>query len=126
MWVHSIISTNISYQRNKLVKNKPKKPLTPLQQNRLLKIILGLVIISICWLLFAPGTGVYSLLKLRNKAIQLEKQNEALMSTNEQLQAEIDRVKNDKDYLEQIAREKYGLLKKNEQVFDFSKPKKKN
>ena len=34
------------------VKKKPKKPLTPLQQNRLLKIILGLVVVSALWILF--------------------------------------------------------------------------
>jgi len=106
------------------VKKRPKKPLTPLQQNRLLKIILVLVISSILWLLFAPGTGVYSLLKLRNKALELEKQTVELNRTNKELQAEIDRLKNDPGYLEQIAREKYGLLKKNEQVFDFSKSNK--
>jgi cell division protein FtsB len=106
------------------VKKRPKKPLTPLQQNRLLKIILFLVISSILWLLFAPGTGVYSLLKLRNKALELEKQTVELNRTNKELQAEIDRLKNDPGYLEQIAREKYGLLKKNEQVFDFSKSNK--
>lgn len=106
------------------MKKRPKKPLTPLQQNRLLKIILVLVISSILWLLFAPGTGVYSLLKLRNKALELEKQTVELNRTNKELQAEIDRLKNDPGYLEQIAREKYGLLKKNEQVFDFSKSNK--
>ena len=103
---------------------KPKKPLSPLQQNRLLKLILGLVAVSAVWLLFAPGTGVYSLLKLRNKAMQLEEQNEHLLNANKKLLVEIDRLENDKEYLEQIARKKYGLLKQNEQVFDFSSRKK--
>jgi len=107
-----------------LVKNKPKKPLTPLQQNRLLKIILGLVIVSALWILLAPGTGVYSLLRQRNKALELENQTRELRLVNEQLRAEIDRLNNDTAYLEQIAREKYGMLKKNERVFDFSKPQK--
>jgi len=106
------------------VKKKPKKPLTPLQQNRLLKIILALVVLSAMWILFAPGTGVYSLLKLRNHAIELEQQTRELVEVNEALRAEIDRLKNDPVYLEQIAREKYGMLKKNERVFDFSKPRK--
>lgn len=106
------------------VKKKPKKPLTPLQQNRFLKIILGLVVVSALWILFAPGTGVYSLLKLRNQAIELEKQTRELTLINEELRAEIDRLNNDTAYLEQIAREKYGMLKKNERVFDFSKPQK--
>ena len=106
------------------MRKKPKKPLTPLQQNRLLKIILTLVIISTLWILFAPGTGVYSLLKLRNQAIELENQTKELLEVNESLRAEIDRLKNDPVYLELIAREKYGMLKKNERVFDFSKSQK--
>lgn len=106
------------------MKKKPKKPLTPLQQNRLLKIVMGLVVVSALWILFAPGTGVYSLLKLRNKAIELETQTRELTEINQELQAEIDRLKNDAAYLEQIAREKYGMLKKTERVFDFSKPTK--
>jgi cell division protein FtsB len=106
------------------VRRKPKKPLTPLQQNRFLKIILGLVVASMIWLLFAPGTGVYSLLKVRNKTSRLEQETQELIQTNEDLQAEIERLKNDTAYLEQIAREKYGMLKKNERVFDFSRSKK--
>ncbi len=108
------------------VKKKPKKPLTPLQQNRLLKIILGLVVASLLWILFAPGTGVYSLLKLRNQAFELEELTRELTANNETLRAEIDRLKNDRTYLEQIAREKYGMLKKNERVFDFSQSREKD
>ena len=107
------------------MKRKPKKKLTPLQQNRLLKVVLVLVIASILWLLFAPGTGMYSLLKLRSKASRLEVETQELSRTNDELRQEIERLKNDPEYLEQIAREKYGLVKKNEQVFDFSKSPKK-
>ena len=106
------------------MRKKPKKPLTPLQQNRLLKLVLALVVGSTLWILFAPGTGVYSLMKLRNQSLELEKQTQQLIETNEALRAEIDRLKNDPVYLEQIAREKYGMLKKNERVFDFSKTSK--
>ena len=109
-----------------VLRKKPKKKLTPLQENRLLKIIIILIIGAFVWLLFAPGTGVYSLLKLRNKASRLEVETRELSQDNEELRAEIDRLKNDTEYLEQIAREKYGLVKKNEQVFDFSKPGKRS
>ncbi len=102
------------------MKKKPKKPLTPIQHNRLLKIILLRGALSVAWVLFAPGTGVFSLLKLRNRALELEIQNEELMRVNRELQEEIDRLETDREYLERIAREKYGMLKKNEQVFDFS------
>ncbi|RZW27380.1 MAG: septum formation initiator family protein, partial [Desulfobulbaceae bacterium] len=64
---------------------------------------------------------VYSLVKQNNRMAELERQTEALIKSNEELQAEIERLKHDQAYLEQVAREKYGLLKKNERVFDFSK-----
>lgn len=112
------------YERFTVARKKPKKKLTPLQENRLLKIIIGLVIGAFLWLLFAPGTGVYSLMKQRRKIVELESETEVLLQTNEQLRAEIERLKHDDAYLEQVAREKYGLLKKNERVFDFSKPTK--
>lgn len=105
-------------------RRKPKKKLTPLQENRLLKIVIVLIILAVIWLLLAPGTGLYSLMKQRRTTAELQKQTEMLLQTNEQLQAEIDRLKHDDAYLEQVAREKYGLLKKNERVFDFSKKSK--
>lgn len=108
----------------KQVRRKPKKKLTPLQQIRLLKIIIVLVVASLAWLLFAPGTGVYSLLKMRSKVASLEIETKELVQSNEKLRAEIERLKNDPVYLEEIAREKYGLIKKNEQVFDFSRQQK--
>lgn len=104
-----------------VVRRKPKKKLTPLQENRLLKITIVLILAALVWLLVAPGTGVYSLLKQRRRTAELEKQTEELVLRNEQLRAEIDRLEHDRAYLEQVAREKYGLLKKNERVFDFSK-----
>ncbi|MGA7278682.1 MAG: septum formation initiator family protein [Desulfocapsaceae bacterium] len=102
------------------MRRKPKKKLTPLQENRLLKIIIMLICGSVAWLLFAPGTGLYSLIKLRSETARLEEQTKDLVKTNEELRAEIERLKHDEHYLEQVAREKYGLLKKNERVFDFS------
>jgi cell division protein FtsB len=107
-----------------LIRKKPKKKLTQLQENRLLKVVIVLIALAILWLLFAPGTGVYSLVKMRSRTAALEQQTEALIKTNEELRAEIDRLKNDEAYLEQVAREKYGLLKKNERVFDFSRKSK--
>ena len=101
-------------------RKKPRKKLTPLQENRLLKIIIVLISGAVLWLLFAPGTGVYSLIKMRSRTAALERQTEALIQSNEELKAEIERLKHDDAYLEKVAREKYGLLRKNERVFDFS------
>jgi len=52
--------------------------------------------------------------RLQEKTVELEKENN-------DLQKEINQLQNDPDYLEKVARKEYGLLKKNERVFDFSK-----
>jgi len=52
--------------------------------------------------------------QLQQKTVELEKENSAL-------QEEINRLQNDSEYLEEVARREYGLLRKNERVFDFSK-----
>jgi cell division protein FtsB len=101
-------------------RRKPKKPLTPLQENRLLKIVLGLVVLGFLWVLFAPGFGVVSLFSMRHKAAELRLEIDALATSNEELRLEIERLQNDRAYLERIAREEHGMLKENERVFDFS------
>lgn len=77
------------------------------------------------WLLFAPNQGVVSLLRQRSELKELQAETERLRIQNEKLAAELERLQNDPEYLEEIARKDFGLLKKNEKVYDFSKPEKK-
>ncbi|HBH29040.1 MAG TPA: hypothetical protein DDX99_09390 [Desulfofustis sp.] len=112
--------TTYCYSRAMATRRKPKKPLTPLQENRLLKIVLGLVVLGFLWVLFAPGFGVVSLFSMRHKAAELRLEIDALAESNEELRLEIERLQNDRAYLERIAREEHGMLKENERVFDFS------
>ena len=51
-------------------------------------------------------------------ALNAEKQE--LVEKNNALRAEVMRMKTDMRYLEDVAREQHGLLKKDETVFDFS------
>jgi cell division protein FtsB len=76
------------------------------------------------WVLFAPGKGVVSLLRQRSELKELQVETERLRVQNEHLQAEVERLQKDPEYLEEVARRDYGLLKKNERVYDFSKTKK--
>ena len=56
-------------------------------------------------------------------ALNVEKQK--LVEKNNVLREEIKRVTTDERYLEEVAREQHGLLKKDEMVFDFSPKEKK-
>jgi cell division protein FtsB len=111
--------------KNSLIKRRgqPKRKLTPIQQRRLIKISIALLVFFLTWMFFAPGSGLLALWKKRVEVQILEEQNRQLEATNAQLQQEIDKLQNDPAYLEEVARRQHNLLKKNERVFEFA-PKK--
>ena len=51
-------------------------------------------------------------------------ENKEIEEKNGALQKDIERIQNDPDYLEKVARDKYGLLRENEMVFEFPPGKK--
>lgn len=102
------------------MKRKSKKKLTHLQESWLWRITVLLVAAVSLWLLFAPGTGVLSLFRQRAELQNLKVKNTELAQENKELQEEVERLLNDPAYLEEIARREYGLLKKNEYIYDFS------
>lgn len=97
--------------------------MSPLQEKRFLKISVALAVLALLWVLLAPGSGLLSLWKKREELQRLQQQTIQLEKENGVLVKDIDRLKNDPGYLEEIARKDYGLLKKNERVFEFA-PKK--
>ena len=103
------------------MKRNPKQKLSPLQKNRLWRIGTLIVLAAFAWLLFAPETGVLSLISQKRELSSIQLKTEELVKDNEQLQKEIDRLQKDSAYLEEVARRDYGLLKSHERVYDFSK-----
>lgn len=108
------------------MKRSPKKKLTNLQEGRL-KRLAGIVLAGVLlWLLFAPERGVLALYKKRTELRQLQQKNSTSRAENARLREQLDRLKKDPAYLEDIARREYGLLKEHEIIYDFSKPEKKD
>ena len=101
------------------MKKKIKRNLSPLQRSRLIKIVVILVIIAVSWLFLAPDMGLISMHRERNRLEALEQRKTRLEQENAALRQEIERIEGDIEYFEKIAREKHGLLKKNEMLFDF-------
>jgi cell division protein FtsB len=83
-----------------------------------------LMAIALLWIIFAPGMGVYSLLHQRSTITRLRAENKEIEEKNGSLRKEIEQIQNDPEYLEKVARDKYGLLKENEMVFEFTPGKK--
>lgn len=85
-----------------------------------------IAIFFLLWVLFAPGRGFVHYLKLNREIQSLSEENRQLKAKNQELAENIKKLQLDSEYLEQVAREKHGLLKKDEMVFDFNRtPKKK-
>ena len=104
--------------------NKPIKHLSSLQKNKLVKITVLLVAAALAWLIFSPRTGLWALLRQHSRLVELERKTSKLEQDNRELEKEINRLRNDPSYLEEVARREHGLLKKNEYIYDFSPQKK--
>ena len=106
------------------MKQKPKTSLSALQRKRLLRISFGVMILTLLWLVFAPGRGLFYLHQRSKYLAELETESQDLVQQNSDINRDIERLQSDDEYLEQVAREEHGMLKDNEMVFDFSKKEK--
>ncbi len=104
---------------------KPRQSQRHKQQNN--KLVLLTLLAVICTLLlyifFAPGKGLHQQKQLKNDIINLAEKNNLLSKKNIQLQKDIKKLENDPEYIEEVARKKHGLLKKNEIIFEFNSGK---
>jgi cell division protein FtsB len=88
-------------------------------ERRLIKRIVTIVVIlGILWILFAPNRGLFHYRQLQHEIDSLARENILLEQRNKDLQKEVERLKSDEKYLEELARQKYGLLKENETVYE--------
>ena len=83
------------------------------------------IVVVLLWVFFAPGRGIFFLHQKKKDLAALEFEQNRLIQENKEMEKDIKRLQSDEEYLEQVAREEHGMLKKNEMVFDFAKKKKK-
>lgn len=94
-------------------------------QNRKILLIAGVIaLVILLWLTFSPW-GAISYFRLERELGEARNRNRELAETNRAMTSEIDRLKNDSTYLEKVARDQYGMLRKNEVVFKTPPPVKK-
>jgi len=93
-------------------------------QNRKIFLAAGVTaLLAVLWLIFSPW-GAISYFRLQRELAEARDRNLELTATNGRMQSEIARLKTDSTYLEKVARDQYGLLRKNEVVFLTPPPKK--
>jgi cell division protein FtsB len=81
--------------------------------------VIAFILVSV-FLLFSTN-GIFRYYRLKQSLETLRTANEKLKKENEILIEEIARIQNDPEYLEEVARKKFGLIKKNEMIFNFRK-----
>jgi len=101
------------------------RPLTRQERKRLRRFIFLVCAVVLLLLLFFPGRSLLSYHRMQNELARLVERNKSLEKRNRELAAEIERLKTDDAYLEEVARKKHGLLRDNEEVYDFTPRKEK-
>lgn len=94
------------------------------ERKKMLTISTIVALLLILWIVFSPN-GALKYYQITKNLDAVRIQNQELEEQNKALSKEIAKLLNDPKYIEEIARKKYGLIKKNEIIFDFEKKKKK-
>ena len=88
-------------------------------ENRLLtRFTLTLVGICSLFLFFSPQHCFLNLVLIHLRAEKLSTELNTLELQNKEIKLEIIKIQTNKNYLEKVARKKYGLLKENEIIYN--------
>jgi cell division protein FtsB len=86
---------------------------------RLISILLVLVSVLVVFLSFFGDSGILELNKLKNKSNGIFTNIAKLKKENSRLRVEIDKLKTNSGYIEELARKEFGMVKEGEVVFLF-------
>lgn len=92
------------------------------EQRVLARVVLAMLLLALLLLALMPGRSLYSYLRVQGKISAVAADNERLLQETAQLRHGVHRLQHDLKYLEQIAREKYNMLKPNEEVYYITVP----
>ena len=87
---------------------------------RILIPILLIVSVMIFFTVFGDK-GLLQVYRLKRELKEIERVNRELQQENERLRAEINNLRTNKKYIEELARRELGLVKKGEIVYQFDK-----
>ena len=89
---------------------------------QVLTVVLALAIVAVTGSALLGEHGIAHLLRLRSERQELGRTTFALLQTNNRLRSQIDRLRGDDLYLEELARKHLGLVRPNETVYRLRRP----
>lgn len=105
--------------RKRKYKRRSKRPKTssgPGQQ-RLIRGVLLAGAAVLLLIFFFGDHGLYQLYQIRQERARIQNEIQQLRATRIRLEAKKQRLENDFEYIERLARERYRMAKKGEKVF---------
>ena len=88
------------------------------RQKRRLRWIWGLLALClVCYIFVGGDYGLYRIIHQAREKKALQKEMDAIKTQNAQLKVEIALLETDMEYIEKIARERYGMVKKGERLY---------
>nr|HID59825.1 septum formation initiator family protein [Desulfobacterales bacterium] len=90
-------------------------------------LVLGSIILAVLLVFIIMGKrGIMGLYVLKEMRDRLEHSNQVMKEENQALYRCIQRLKNDPEYIENVARKELGMVSEDEIVYQFKKKKKKS
>ncbi|HIJ78187.1 MAG: septum formation initiator family protein [Desulfobulbaceae bacterium] len=90
-----------------------------LQERKKIILLSTLIFLIVgAWSIFGPF-GALKYYRVAGELKEVQTRNKGLTQANDNLRKEIIKLRTDPAYLEEVARKEFGLLKKNEVVYDF-------
>ena len=104
-------------KRSRSNNKRPSRKSGGLFENKVAWISGAIILLIIFQIFVMRDEGLYSLLQLKQEIRDMESHISRLEIEKAELESERDRLLNDPDYLERIARERFRMAKPGEKVF---------
>ncbi len=118
-----LIITNCNVKDDMIPSYIRQKKITKQDIKKLQIFCLILCFLILLWIIFSPISGGLRFFSVNEELSEIQAENINLKKQNTALEKEIERLENDPEYMEEVARKKFKLLKKNEIIYDFNKKK---
>jgi cell division protein FtsL len=107
----------MSPKKTSTQKRKPSRyRQQPRKGKKILRWIFAIIVLVILFVFLSGNRSLLKLYSLHLDKNKLQQQKENLLQQQDDLETEIDKLKNDPEYIEKVAREKYNMKKENEEV----------